>query len=89
MRTRNMFTGVVTVGLLASIPAFAGGGVLDACKAELKQFACNATTEEQAHQCLERHEQHAKKDDGFSHACYEAHEAYEKRMRKMEKGEQH
>jgi hypothetical protein len=89
MKKKNILVSLVAVGLMASVPAFAKGGMLGACKKELKKFACEAKTEADAHECLEKHEAHGKKNDGFGHACYEAHESYEKSMGKEEKGEEH
>jgi hypothetical protein len=87
---KNLFFGVIAVSLMASVPsAFAKGGMMSACKKELKKFGCEAKTEAAAHECLEQHEAHGKKNDGFSHGCYEAHESYEKKMGKEEKGEEH
>ncbi|MBI3557754.1 MAG: hypothetical protein HY074_15955 [Deltaproteobacteria bacterium] len=86
----KLFVAVVAVGSMMAVPsAFAAGGMLKACKGELKKFGCKAKTEADAHECLEQHEAHGKKDDGFKHACYEAHESYEKKMGKEEKGEEH
>lgn len=90
MQMKNVFVSLLAVGLMASIPsAFAAGGMLKACKKELKSFSCEAKTEAAAHECLEQHEAHGKKNDGFSHGCYEAHESYEKKMGKEEKDEEH
>ena len=65
---------------------FAG---LSACKKDLKKHSCKAKTDAEAHECLEKVENHEAKDDGFTHACYEAHEAFEKTAGKEEKNEQH
>jgi hypothetical protein len=59
------------------------------CKKDLKKAGCTAKTDAEAHECLEKVEKHDAKDDGFTHACYEAHEAYEKKMSKEEAGEKH
>ena len=59
----------------------------DACKKEIKKYKCDATSEQTIHECLEKHEKHNKKHDGFKAACYEAHEAYEKQSGTEEKNE--
>lgn len=87
---RNVLASIVALGMVASVPsAYAASGMLKACKGELKKFGCSAKTEAAAHECLEQHEEHGKKSDGFGHACYEAHESYEKKADKEEKGEEH
>src|SRR4051794_1190120 len=88
MQKKNVFAGLIAVGLMAAIPnVYAASGLMKACKADLKKAGCKATTDAEAHECLEQKEVHGKKDDGFSHACYEAHEAYEKSAGKEEKSE--
>jgi hypothetical protein len=90
---KNVKTGVLTVAFLAGgIFAFspsvhAASKLAKACKKDMKKFGCTAKSDADLHECLEQHEDHAKKNDGFSHACYEAHEAYEKASGKMESEE--
>src|SRR3954470_16017413 len=69
--------------------SFAASKLMSACKKDLKKHACKAKTDAEAHECLEKVEKHDAKDDGFTHACYEAHEAFEKASGKEEKNEHH
>ncbi len=88
MKTKSILAGLVGLSVVAGIPfAHAAGEIRVACKKELKSFKCGAATEQEAHKCLESHEAHDKKNDGFSQVCYEAHEAFEKKSGAEEKGE--
>jgi hypothetical protein len=86
---KKMIAVIVSTFVLSSSAFAAEAGMLKACKKEIKKFSCDATSEQTAHECLEKHEAHKKKNDGFSHGCYEAHEAFEKKMGTEEKGEHH
>ena len=77
---------VIALSVL-SLSSFANAADLSkACKKEVKTFACKGGDHE-IHECLESHEEHGKKNDGFSKACYDAHEAYEKKAGKSEGAE--
>lgn len=76
--------GAVAVAMLSLGSSAYAKGMLKDCKSELKKFNCEATTEAAAHECLEQHEDHGKKHDGFSKSCYKSHESYEKKMHKEE-----
>ena len=81
MNWKNVTTSILVFGLLSAPAALAAKaakakGELTSCKSELKKFGCDAKTDEEAFDCLEKHEKE-RKNGGFSHACYEAHEAYE------------
>jgi len=67
--------------------AFAASKYARVCKAEIAKYHCKGKSAHAIHECLERHENHAAANDGFSHACHEAHEAYERSRHMEEKGE--
>ena len=86
MKTTNWILALMAVIGFATSP-IASASMLKACKKDLKTLGCKAKTEAEVQECLEKNEAHGKKDDGFSHGCYEAHEAYEKKAGKEEAGE--
>lgn len=79
MHTSRLFAAAIGFSSLIALPAFASPSVLEACKADFKNAGCSPTSEAEAHQCLEKYEKEGQKDEGLSHACYEAHERYEKK----------
>jgi hypothetical protein len=91
MKKFSMMMAILALGAFATGPAaFAkSSALMKACKGDLKKFGCKAKTDAAAHECLEKNEKEGQKDEGFSHACYEAHENYEKHSGKMEKEEKH
>jgi hypothetical protein len=83
------FVPFLALALLASPAAFAKGSALaKACKSDLKKFGCAASTDAEAHECLEKNEVKDAKHEGFSAKCYKANEAFEKKSGKEEKEEQ-
>lgn len=74
---------VIVLSIMSVSPFANGADLTKACKKEVKTFACKGGDQE-IHECLEGHEEHGKKNDGFSKACYDAHEAYEKKVGKSE-----
>ncbi|MFT3926627.1 MAG: hypothetical protein QM778_29050 [Myxococcales bacterium] len=69
---------------IVAVPALAASTQVEACKAEFKNAGCAPTNEAEAYTCIEGIEKEGQKDEGLSHACYEAHERYEKKMHKQE-----
>src|SRR4051812_48328228 len=84
-----LLTSASVVVLLTTPSAFAATSLTKACKSDLKTFGCTAKTDAEAHECLEKNEKQAEKNEGFSAGCYKAHEAFEKKQGKGEKEEHH
>jgi hypothetical protein len=82
--------GMIALGSLVAVPsAFASGKLVKACKEDLAKYSCKASTDHEAHECLEKNEKQGEKNEGFTEACYKAHEAFEKKSGKGEKSEEH
>lgn len=63
--------------------------MLQACKAEIKKFGCDAKSETYAYECLNKHKEPYIKDKGFRAQCFKAYLAYEKSSGKGEKIDSH
>ncbi len=74
---------------LSALPALAAGTQLDDCKADFAKAGCSPANEAEAYSCIERIEKEGQKDEGLTHACYEAHERYEKQKGKHEHHHEH
>lgn len=89
MKTKQAFVASIAVAFLMTAPSTFAASLTKACKSDLKKFGCEAKTDSEAHECLEKNEKEGAKNEGFSAKCYKAHEAFEKKMGKEEKEEHH
>lgn len=89
MKAKQGLVGTIALALLIATPSAFATNLTKACKSDLKKFGCQAKSDAEAHECLEKNEKEGNKSEGFSKSCYKAHEAYEKKMGKSEKEEHH
>jgi hypothetical protein len=79
-----MFAFAIGLSSVVALPAFAAEPQLHACKEDLAKAGCHPKNEAQANECIESHEKSGEKDEGLTHACFEAHEHYEKTHKEAE-----
>jgi len=90
MHKSHTFVVVVGLSSLLALPALAAPPTqLQACKEEFARASCTPKTEADAHECIEKVEKEGQKDEGLTHACYEAHERYEHQHKQAEHHEHH
>ena len=85
MKRTSLATLAFPFALLLSVPALAAGELVKACGPDIKKFKCKASSDADAHECLEKNENEGAPNEGFTKKCYDADQAYEKATGKEEK----
>jgi hypothetical protein len=87
MKIRQALAASLAAAFLMTAPSAFASHLSKACKSDLKKFGCEAKTDQEVHECIEKNEKEGSKKEGLSSKCYKAHESYEKKMGKEEKNE--